>query len=137
MKKISPLKMNGYKIQVTKKEIILIRNMNPNHHLTGKDHDQEIEMVQENEDQNRHPGVHTENVGPEPDQNLAVHIEGIIQDHDQNPKVQKENTGRNQEVHIEIRNVRKNQVDIKKSTKIKVPTTHTVVMMNINQTEKN
>ena len=52
--------------------------MNPNH-LTGKDHGQE------NEDQNRNPGVHTENVGPEPDQNLAVHTEGIVQDHDQNP----------------------------------------------------
>ena len=87
--------MIGYKIQVTKKDIILIRNVNLNH-LTGKDHGQE------NEDQNRHPGVHTENVGPEPDQNLAVHTEGIVQDHNQNPKVLKEeNTGRDQEVHIE------------------------------------
>ena len=107
----------------------MIRNMNPNHiHLTGKDHGQE------NENQYRNPGVHTE-----PDQNLAARHteEGIVQDHDQNPKVQEENTdrGRDQKVHIE-RKIRKNQVDVK-STKNAREVPVPVMMKNINQTEKN
>ena len=118
--------------------MILVKNRIPN--LTEKDHGRGTEtMVQENEDQNRHPGVHTENVGPEPDQNLAVHTEGIVQDHDQNPKVLKEeNTGRDQKVLIE-RKIRKNQVDIiRKSIKIIDIEVHpvivvTVMLKNINQ----
>ena len=84
----------------------------------------------------------TENVGP--DLNLAaLHTgEGIVQDHDQNPKVQEENTGRDQKVLIE-RKIRKNQVDIiRKSIKIIDIEVHpvivvTVMLKNINQTEKN
>ena len=114
----------------------MIRNMNPNHiHLTGKDHGQEIDIIQENENQNRNPGVHTE-----PDQNLAARHteEGIVQDHDQNPKVQEENTdrGRDQKVHIE-RKIRKNQVDIKRTKNFAREVPVPVMMKNINQTEKN
>ena len=101
-------------------------------------------MVQENEDQNRHLGVHGEKVGLDPDLHLEVlHTgEGIVQDHDQNPKVQEENIGRDPKVLIE-RKIRKNQVDIiRKSIKIIDVEIHlaivvVVMMKNINQTEKN
>ena len=120
-----------------------MKNRIPN--LTEKDHGQDIEtMVQENEDQNRHPGVHGEKVGLDPDLHLEVlHTgEGIVQDHDQNPKVLEENTCRDPKVLIE-RKIRKNQVDIiRKSIKIIDVEIHlaivvVVMLKNINQTERN